>query len=71
MKTDKSAERLIYEEIKAYYLRQGRTAEQWQEVTQDPVKFNLVWRRALGLRGEGLPPPELRKINPATGEILK
>jgi len=38
---------------------------------QDPRKFNIVWRRALWLGGDGPPPAGLRKINPETGEILE
>lgn len=66
-----SAEQLIYEAIKTFYLSKGRTEAQWRVVSQDPRKFNLVWRRALRLRGEGAPPSHLRRINPVTGEILK
>lgn len=66
---DKAA--IIHEAIKAHYLSQGRTLEQWQEVAKDPSKFNLVWRHALRIAKDTTPPPApFCNVNPATGEIL-
>jgi hypothetical protein len=57
--------------IKAHYIGQGRTEEQWETVSGDPAKFNQVWRHALRLAPDTTPPPkEWRNINPSTGEIL-
>ena len=61
---------IIHNAIKQYYTGLGRTEDQWQEVTKDPEKFNIVWRRALKLSGDGVPPENFRNINPLTGEIL-
>ena len=61
---------IVHNAIKEYYLNLGRTEEQWQVVSKNPAKFNLVWRRALKLKGEGAPPDNLRNINPMTGEII-
>lgn len=62
---------IIHQAIKQFYLSKGKTEAQWKAVSNDPAKFNIVWRRALRLSGEGVPPEHLRKINPETGEILK
>ena len=61
----------IHNAIKQYYLNLGRTEEQWQEVSMNPAKFNLIWRRALKLKGDGVPPENFRGINLLTGEILE
>lgn len=61
----------VHYAIKEYYLSLGRTEQQWQVVSTNPAKFNLVWRRSLKLKGEGVPPKNLRNINPLTGEIIE
>ena len=47
-----------YEQIHDFYLRLGRTEQQWQLVTQDPHKFNRVWRLMLRLPPANTPPPK-------------
>jgi hypothetical protein len=50
-----------YQRIKAYYLSKGRTEQQWQDVSQNPQKFNWVWRAMLRLpAGDEPPPVEMR-----------
>ncbi|HWO57704.1 MAG TPA: hypothetical protein VNN55_09080 [bacterium] len=57
--------------IERAFLAQGGTPEQWARVAADPRKFNLAWRRLLGLPDGTLPPPEeYRNIDPSTGEIV-
>lgn len=50
-----------YQRIKAFYLSKGRTEQQWHAVSQNPQKFNRVWRAFLRLpAGDGPPPKEKR-----------
>jgi hypothetical protein len=62
--------KIIHDDIKQFYLGFGRTEEQWHEIAMNPAKFNVVWRRSLKLKGDGVPPENLRNINPLTGEII-
>ena len=43
--------------IKAFYLNQGHSVDQWQVISSNPCKFNRVWRESLGLALEDRPPP--------------
>lgn len=43
--------------IKAGFMANGGTAEQWERVASDPRKFNLVWNKLLNLPGSTKPPP--------------
>jgi len=57
--------------IRVAFLHRGGSLEQWARVTADPRKFNLAWRRLLGLPDAATSPPaELRNIDPSTGEII-
>lgn len=47
----------IHQAIKAYYIGQGHTPEQWQAVSSDLKKFNQVWRQFLRLPLDDAPPP--------------
>jgi hypothetical protein len=47
----------IHQAIKAFYLNQGHTVEQWQFVSSSPQKFNQVWRQSLRLSFDDSPPP--------------
>jgi hypothetical protein len=47
----------IHQAIKAYYLGQGYTLEQWQTVSSNLKKFNQVWRQSLCLPLDDVPPP--------------
>lgn len=44
--------------VKQHYLNKGRTEQQWQAVSNDPQKFNRVWRSLLRLPLNDQPPPE-------------
>lgn len=48
----------IHQQIKQYYLSNGRTEQQWQAVSADPQKFNKVWRSMLRLPVNDKPPPK-------------
>jgi len=43
--------------IKAYYLR-GHSEAEWAAITQNPKKFNRVWRQMLKLPPDDTPPPK-------------
>lgn len=48
----------IHQAIKAYYLGQGHSLEQWQAVSFNPASFNQVWRQSLRLPPDDVPPPQ-------------
>lgn len=55
----------IHQAIKAFYLNQGHTLEQWQTVSSNPKQFNRVWRQSLDLMPDDSPPPAaFRRILP-------
>ncbi|MCX7092594.1 MAG: hypothetical protein NTY50_03985 [Methylobacter sp.] len=47
----------VHAAIKAFYLDQGHTDEQWQAIIANVQKFNRVWRQSLGLMPDDSPPP--------------
>ena len=62
---------IIHAGIRNEFHARGGTPEQWARVAADPRKFNRAWRLVLNLPdGDTLPPPEYRKIDPSTGEIV-
>lgn len=48
----------IHTAIKAYYIGQGNTEQQWQAVSANLAKFNQVWRQMLRLPSDDAPPPK-------------
>jgi hypothetical protein len=50
-----------YQRIKAFYLSQGRTEQQWQAVSADLQQFNRVWRAMLRLPIADSPPPREKR----------
>jgi O6-methylguanine-DNA--protein-cysteine methyltransferase len=49
--------KMHYLAIKDYFLKSGKTEQQWQTVCQDPRKFNRVWRAMLQIPPGDMPPP--------------
>lgn len=61
----------IHQAIKAFYLNQGHTVEQWQVVSSNLKQFNRVWRQSLGLMPDDSPPPlAFRRVLPKPSFIL-
>ena len=52
----------VFFAIKAYYLGQGNTEQQWQAVSVDIKKFNQVWRQSLRLPLDDVPPPKQSRL---------
>ncbi|MDI1278040.1 hypothetical protein [Methylobacter sp.] len=50
--------KMRYASIKGYYLKYGKTEQDWQSVCADPRKFNGVWREMLQIPPGDMPPPE-------------
>jgi hypothetical protein len=48
-----------YNRIKRFYMSKGKTEQQWQAVSQNPQKFNRVWRALCRLPPGDMPPPEV------------
>lgn len=56
----------VHQAIKAFYLNQGHSLEQWQAVITDPRQFNRVWRQSLDLMLDDSPPPAVfRRVLPS------
>lgn len=49
--------RMHYHTIKGYYLKGGKTLQEWHAVCEDPRKFNRVWRAMLQIPPGDMPPP--------------
>lgn len=59
----------VHSGIHEAFLARGGSPEQWARVNADPRKFNMAWRRLLGLADATTPPPvSYRNIDPSTGE---
>lgn len=58
--------------LEAHYLSlPGKTDAGWQAVKKEPVKYNRIWRHALGLELRDDPPSEdARQVHPTTGEYF-
>lgn len=62
---------LIREAIKAFYLNQGHTVQQWQAVSANLHQFNRVWRQSLGLMPDVTPPPlAFRRVQPKPSNTI-